>query len=224
MTSTAPGTRADWVDDRLRAAIVTGELAPGEKLVAAALAQRFGVSATPLREAFQRLAAEGLVELRPQRGARVAAATVEDAEEVYELRLLLEPRALRDSLEHSDDLHRIEIRRAHDRLAAVMRDGDLGGFLDAHRAFHAALLARCPNRRLLDLVANLAEHSQRFQVLSVGATAGHHDIDTEHRTLAEDAITGRVDDAVAHLEEHLALTLAGFRAAAVAHVEGSGGN
>lgn len=214
MTSTAPQTRADWVDDRLREAILRGELAPGEKLTAAALAARWSVSPTPLREAFRRLAAEGLVELRPQRGARVASASPRDAEEVYELRLILEPRALRDSLEHSDDLHRSDIQRAHARYGdAMARAGtDLLGALDAHRDFHATLLARCTNGRLLDLVLELADHSQRFQVLAVGASAGHHDVIAEHQTLCDDACAGRVDDAVQHLREHLRLTLDGVRA------------
>lgn len=216
MTSTAPQTRADWVDDRLREAILRGELAPGEKLTAAALAARWSVSPTPLREAFQRLAAEGLVELRPQRGARVASASPRDAEEVYELRLLLEPRALRDSLEHSDDVHRSDIERAHTRYGEAMtRAGtDLLGVLDAHRDFHATLLARCTNRRLLDLVLELADHSQRFQVLAVGAPTGHHDVIAEHQTLCDDARAGRVDDAVQHLREHLSLTLDGVRTSA----------
>jgi GntR family transcriptional regulator, carbon starvation induced regulator len=214
MTSTAPQTRADWVDDRLREAILRGELAPGEKLTAAALAARWSVSPTPLREAFQRLAAEGLVELRPQRGARVATATIRDAEEVYELRLILEPRALRDSLGHSDDLHRADIQQAHAQYGdAMARAGaDLIGALDAHRDFHAALLSRCRNGRLLELVLELADHSQRFQVLAVGAPAGHHDVVAEHQTLCDDACAGRVDDAVEHLRQHLSLTLDGVRA------------
>jgi GntR family transcriptional regulator, carbon starvation induced regulator len=214
MTSTAPQTRADWVDDRLREAILAGELAPGEKLVAATLAARWSVSPTPLREAFQRLAAEGLVELRPQRGARVASASPRDAEEVYELRLILEPRALRDSLEHSDDLHRADIKRAHAHYGEALgrASTDLMGALDAHRDFHATLLARCTNGRLLDLVLELADHSQRFQVLAVGAPAGHHDVIAEHQTLCDDAVAGRVDNAVQHLGEHLSLTLDGVRA------------
>src|SRR5258708_23812886 len=111
-----PGTRADGVDRRLRAAILSGELRPGERLVAGPLAQRFTVSATPLREAIQRLATSGLIEIEPQRGARVAAASPRDAEEIYELRTLLDPLALRDSLAHSDDVHRAQIASAFSRM------------------------------------------------------------------------------------------------------------
>ncbi len=215
MTSTAPQTRADWVEDRLREAILRGELRPGEKLTAAALSTRWDVSQTPLREAFQRLAEEGLVELRAQRGARVAPASTRDAEEVYELRLMLEPRALRDSLLNTDGLHRREIVDALARYEQAMANvgDDVTAVFDAHREFHAVLLSRCTNRRLLHLVLELADHSQWFQVLALGAPAGHHDVIAEHRTLSDDAVAGRVDDAVRHLDEHLRLTVEGVRAA-----------
>src|SRR5262245_36826481 len=106
MPSSPPTTRSDWVEERLRGAILRGELEPGQRLHANGLAERWAVSATPLREAFQRLASDGLVQVLPQRGARVADLSVEDAAEIYELRLLLEPVCLRQSLERADDEHR----------------------------------------------------------------------------------------------------------------------
>lgn len=202
-----PSTRAEFVDARLRQAILSGELAPGTRLTAKELAARWSVSATPLREAFGRLAGEGLVELRPQRGAWVAPASVRDALEVYELRILLEPQALRSSLARADDALRDAVRDAHGEYERALRAGDLVGSVDAHRAFHAALLARCPNQRLLELVDSLAEHSQRFQVLAVGAPGGHHDVIAEHRTLRDRALAGDVDGAVGFLEDHLRQTL-----------------
>src|SRR5690242_19785121 len=109
MPQNAPATRSDWVEERLRAAILQGELEPGQRLHANDLADRWDVSATPLREAFQRLASDGLVEMLPQRGARVTDVSIEEAGQIYELRLLLEPLCLRRSLEASDDDHRAEI-------------------------------------------------------------------------------------------------------------------
>lgn len=209
--SPAPSTRTDFVDERLRTAILAGELAPGTRLSVAELSRRFAVSPTPLREAFGRLAGEGLVELRPQRGAWVSSASVRDAEEVYELRILLEPQALRASLAASDATHRAEIRAAHEQYVEAIRGADLPAALDAHRAFHAALLSRCPNQRLLEHVDSLADHAQRFQVLAVGAPGGHHDVIAEHRTLCEEATSGTIDTAVEHLREHLQLTLDGVR-------------
>ena len=101
MMESAPQTRSDWVYERLKHAIISSELQPGTRLVAAELAQRWALSPTPLREAFQRLEGLGLVELSSQRGARVAPISVAEAEEIYELRLLLDPWALRRSLRRS---------------------------------------------------------------------------------------------------------------------------
>jgi DNA-binding GntR family transcriptional regulator len=206
MTSTAmPSTRTQWVDDRLRHEILSGALPPGTPLRAEELAQRWAVSPTPVREALQRLAGTGFVELRPQRGARVAEANLRDVEEVYDLRLLLEPVALRASLERADDAFGEAAGAAY--AAYVARPG-----FDEHRAFHAALLARCPNERMLGLIDGLAEHSQRFQVLAVGAPGGHHDVVAEHRALCEHALAGRIDAAVEFLREHLQTTVDAVRA------------
>jgi len=214
-----PATRADWADSRLRAAILSGELRPGERLVAAALAERLEVSATPLREAIQRLAAQGLVEITPQRGARVAAASPRDAEEIYELRTLLDPLAMRDSLAHSDRAHVAEIDAAYDRLVAANRTrprspAELVQAVDRHGQFHAALLSRCRSRWLLRLTSLLADHSQRYALLAFAAPGeiGHHDVIAEHGPIRDAAVAGRIDEAANLLESHLRSTLHGVRA------------
>src|SRR4029453_4264477 len=91
MADRAPETRSDWALRRLRTAILTGEFPPGTKLRAEDLAERWQVSPTPLREAFQRLGGARLVEVSPQRGVRVAEFTLEDAADLYALRLRLPP-------------------------------------------------------------------------------------------------------------------------------------
>src|SRR4051812_6824836 len=116
MTIESPPTRTHWVDTRLRRQILSGALAPGTKLRAEHLAEPLGVSPPPLREAFQRLAGEGLVVIEPQRGARVAPIDEDDALELYDLRLLLEPPAMRASMAHTDAVHPEEGADAHIRL------------------------------------------------------------------------------------------------------------
>src|SRR6266567_7034052 len=93
-----PPTRADWVEQRLRRDVLSGEFAPGERLLAATLVKRYAVSPTSLREALQRLATDGLLTMTPQRGVRVAPISLRSAKEIYELRCLLEPLALSKSL------------------------------------------------------------------------------------------------------------------------------
>ncbi|MBU6281008.1 GntR family transcriptional regulator [bacterium] len=203
-----PSTRADWVDRRLRSAILSGELRPGERLAGAALAERFSVSPTPLREAIQRLAARGLVEIRPQRGAIVAPVSSEEAREIYELRQLLEPMALRDSIEHGDPAHRREIEEAYEAYLHSIRvemDAEhLVEALDRHADFHAALLSRCRSRWLLRICSLLADQAQRYALVSLVENGGGHDLVAEHASLRDAALAGRAERASAILRSHLA--------------------
>jgi DNA-binding GntR family transcriptional regulator len=210
MPETAPETRSDWALRRLRTAILTGEFPPGTKLRAEDLAERWHVSPTPLREAFQRLGGARLVELSPQRGVRVAEFTLADAADLYALRLRLEPPALRQSLRRSDDAHRAAIAAALARLEAArtLEEGT-----EAHLDFHAALLARCPSAWTRRIVGVLAEHAQRYVLLGAQKFRSGRGPGVEHKALRDAAIGGDVDRAVAVLEEHLRGTLDSVRAA-----------
>lgn len=196
----------------LRRAILSGELAPGEKLLGEKLAHQWGVSATPLRESFQRLAGEGLVVIEPQRGARVAPISVDDAAEIYQVRLLLDPVALRSSIDAAvasgDDSYASSVEAAHGELQRRRRS--LAEVRLAHRAFHLALVARCPNRLLLRQVEHLLDQSQRFQAVA-GAVKSFGDAAVEHRSLCTAAVAGDADRAVAVLTAHLEGTLAAVR-------------
>ncbi len=204
MQRSAPATRSEWAHERLRVAILQGELAPGQRLQANELAERWDVSATPLREAFQRLASDGLVSMSPQRGVRVVSPSMEEATELYELRLLLEPRCLRQSLEHGDDEHRPEIKAAFEvfRAASTVDEG-----MEAHAQFHATLLSRCPSTWLLRFCTQLSDASRLFQVASVGGRPPRRHPKTEHRAIRDAALRGDVERCVALQEEHLRRTL-----------------
>lgn len=205
----SPQTLADWVDARLRAAILTGQLAAGEKLRGEHLAAEWGVSPTPLREAFQRLAGEGMIVIEPQRGARVAKIDAAEAADYYELRLALEPKALRRSMAAADDDFRADVSRRHQALAAAPRG--VPEFLAAHRDFHLALLSRCPNRQLLRMCAQLHDHTQRYQVTGAGQRRKGNPA-TEHRALCHAVLAGDSREATKVLTAHLGATLAAVRA------------
>ncbi len=204
MPQTAPATRSDWVEERLRDAILEGQLEPGQRLHANQLAQRWNVSPTPLREAFQRLAADGLVEMLPQRGARVAEMSVEDAAEIYELRLLLEPLCLRQSLERADDEHRREIDEAFEAFRTA---STLEASVEAHARFHRVLLARCPSSWLRRFTTQLADGSRLYQVASAGGRPARRHPKAEHRALRDAAVAGQIDRCVGLAEAHLLRTL-----------------
>jgi DNA-binding GntR family transcriptional regulator len=209
----APETRSDWALRRLRTAILTGEFPPGTRLRAEELAERWQVSPTPLREAFQRLGGARLVEVSPQRGVRVADFTLADAADLYALRLRLEPPALRESLERSDDAHRAAISAAHERLssARTIEDGT-----QSHLDFHAALLDRCPSAWTKRVVGILGEHAQRYILLGAQKFRSGRGPAAEHALLRDSALAGDVDGTVALLEAHLRGTLESVRAALAA--------
>ncbi len=210
MAESAPETRSDLALRRLRSAILTGEFPPGTKLRAEDLAARWQLSPTPLREAFQRLGGTRLVEVSPQRGVRVAEFTLEDAADLYALRLRLEPPALRQSLRRSDDAHRREIAEALERLdsARTLEEGT-----EAHLAFHAALLARCPSAWTRHIITMLGEHAQRYVLLGVQSYRRGRGPGAEHEALRDAALAGDVEGAVELLAEHLRGTLDSVRAA-----------
>lgn len=201
----APQTRAEWVDHRLRIAILSGELLPGARLRAEHLAAQWGVSPTPLREALQRLAGEGWVVIEPQRGARVASIDAREARELYELRVLLDPKALRSSMRAGGEQLVVEVDHAH----AVMEAGptEVHEALMAHRDFHLALLSACPNRSLLRLCTQLFDQTLRAQVASVTPRRPTH-ARHEHRALRDAVRAGDVPTAVATLTAHLKATIA----------------
>lgn len=146
--------------DALRAALVVGELAPGEIYSGPALGERFGVSATPVREAMQQLALEGAVECLPNRGFRVLTRTPSDLAELAEVRALLEVPVMRR-------LARTVAPGAWAALEPVAAEGvaaaearDPARYAEADRAFHRAMLALAGNGQLLLVADDLHRRSQ----------------------------------------------------------------
>ncbi len=204
MTATAPTTRSQWAEDRLREAILSGDLQPGERINATDLAERWSVSVTPLREAIQRLAGDGLVEVLPQRGARVTAPSAAEVTQIYELRLLLEPLALRQSLEASDNQHRAEVRAAFDAFRSAPSALEA---VEAHSRFHETLLSRCPSEWLIRFTTRLADSSRLYQVASMRVGKQRRNAFAEHQALHDAALSGDVTAAVELQVQHLTRTL-----------------
>jgi DNA-binding GntR family transcriptional regulator len=203
-------TRTEWAEERLRTAIVTGELRPGERIRIEQLAGAWRLSPTPLREAVRALAQTGLVELNPQRGATVAGLSAEEMANIYELRLLLEPRALRGSLRRRSWGWRADVEAAWDELqlawgAERHAPADIE---PAHTRFHEALASGCGNADLLRLTRRLAAQSMRILLLAMerGDVAGP--TLAEHVALYDACVDGTVDDAMREAIAHVARTIA----------------
>jgi GntR family carbon starvation induced transcriptional regulator len=206
----APTTRADWAVSQLRAAIVSGEQPPGARLRTAELAERLQVSPTPLREALQRLAAEGLVELLPQRGARVAPLDRAAGLDIYRVRLMLEPEALASAVRAPlTPAHALYLRSALEELnrETLEQEFDPIVFGAQHLEFHQLLIEPCGSPWLLRLSRQLGNHSMRFQILSFGLRGGAEQVVREHTELVGLVLDGDADGAKAALTRHIEATV-----------------
>lgn len=134
---------------RLRSMIASGELAAGSWLREANLAERIGVSRTPIREALSRLAAEGLVELSRNKGAQVVDFSPEDVAGLYDVRAGFEPHAVLLSVPNLTDEDVVELAALSARMEAVVANGgDMEGLSALNAAFHGIFIERCGNRHV----------------------------------------------------------------------------
>ena len=166
--------------DVVRQALVAGEIKPGDIYSAAALAERLGVSNSPVREAMLTLVHEGLLEAVPNRGFRVVPLSDTDLDEVYQLRLLLEVPAMVQLAERGIAAERERLTGLAEEIERAAADRDVIRFLETDRAFHLELLALQGNRRLVSIVANLRDQTRLYglkmlaQQDMLGASAAEH--------------------------------------------------
>ena len=154
----------DVVFNTLRQAILKGELKPGERLMEIALAERLGVSRTPIREAMRKLELEGLVVMIPRRGAQVANITEKDLNDVLEVRIALENMAIEKACQNmtEDSMSKFWVAaKAFERTTA---EGDLVKMAEADVAFHEIIYQASDNRRLIQVLNNLREQIYRYRV------------------------------------------------------------
>jgi DNA-binding GntR family transcriptional regulator len=150
------------VHARIRAAIISGELAPGDEISQVKLAKHLGVSRTPLREALRMLQSDRLVEARPSRMVRVARLSVRDAESIYTARVTLEALAARLTVPL---LSNRDVDALHEMLVAMdtaCREHDYLSFSEPHRLFHRLVTSRAGDH-MTSLLADLAEHAERYR-------------------------------------------------------------
>lgn len=181
------------LEEAIRADIIQGLLAPGARLRQADLGGRYAVSATPLREALQRLAAEGLVEINPRSGAAVTAMSLDDLDDTYWVRGMLEVMAVQRSIERGTTAwaSRVEVAYHAFRDATLAMHSDTGTDAlvvqtRAHRAFHDSLTEACGSRWLLRTLKRLNDHAERYRILNV--TTGLGDTIDDHAAIAAAAV------------------------------------
>ncbi|MDH6606493.1 DNA-binding GntR family transcriptional regulator [Streptomyces sp. SAI-208] len=150
------------VADALRAALIAGELLPGQVYSAPALAARFGVSATPVREAMLDLAKEGLVDTVPNKGFRVTAVSEEQLDEYTHIRSLIEIPTVVELASAADPVSLEALRPAAQEIVQAAVSGDLIAYVEADTRFHLGLLALAGNAHLVQVVGDLRKRSRLY--------------------------------------------------------------
>ncbi|MFB9924675.1 GntR family transcriptional regulator [Amycolatopsis halotolerans] len=182
-------TLRERVSHALRAAVVAGELEPGNVYSAPELAKRFGVSATPVREAMLDLVREGLVATVPNKGYRVTEMAESELDQITELRMLIEPALVARALAHIPDGDLPELRAMAQAIVDEAAAGDLVAYTEADRAFHLRLLGYAGNDRATSLIADLRAHTRLYGLAALSERGELEESAREHHEIL-DAIAG----------------------------------
>lgn len=199
------------VRDEVRRLVITGELAPGARIVEDRLAERLGVSRNPVREALQALAGEGFVELLPRRGAVVAQITAEEAEDLFDVRGALEPLAARLAARRADDEGVARLREVLTLARKATDEQELDLLASYNTEFHSLVVELSGNDYLGLLVAPMARRVQWVFRTSAATRAPHSW--TEHEELLRAIASGDEDFAEAVARAHVAAARASYRSA-----------
>ena len=185
----------DVVFNTLRQAILKGELKPGERLLEIALAERLGVSRTPVREAMRKLEQEGLVVMIPRRGAQVASITEKDLNDVLEVRIALENVAIEKAckLITEDELGRLWV--AAKEFEKTKAEGNLVRLAETDVAFHEIIYQASDNKRLNQVLNNLREQMYRYRVEYLKEEQTRNLLVSEHEELVKAIREGDVQKA-----------------------------
>jgi len=204
------GSTPDTVREALRRAISAGELAPGLQLRQDELAEKFGTSRIPVREALRQLEAEGFVTFLPNRGAVVSDLSIDDVVELLEIRIALECHALRLAIPAMGD---IDLDDARAILRSYDEEPDPEKWGAFNWRFHKSLYAPCNRPRLLAMIEANYGHVGRFTRALVSRATGKDRPQREHYQLLEFCRDGEVEKAVRLLREHIVQTQKTLRSA-----------
>jgi len=211
-------SKAAWAYAHLRRQILDGDLAPDARLAQEELAESLGMSVTPLREAVRLLASEGLLTVVAHRDVRVSAVSADEARDLLETRLSLEPAATRLAAERRDDEDLLRISEAAERLLPVNRQSGEEA-VAAHRAFHAAVYRASHNEVMIRMLDDVWDKSDRYRRLGLalpGGDAPRTDDLREHHDLVALIRDGDADGAERLARRHVAHSLSATVPAALA--------
>ena len=194
------------VAESLRAALVSGRMVPGTTYSIPALAEQFGVSATPVREAMLDLVNEGIMSAVPNKGFRVVELSDAELDQITELRRLLEVPTVGDLAGAIDRAAVRRLRALADAVSDAARRGDVVGYVEADRELHLALLAEAGNPRLVEMVGRLRDQSRLYGLEQLAADGVLVDSAAEHIRLIDALESGdrrAAERVMAHHLDHV---------------------
>lgn len=193
----------DVVFNTLRQAILRGEMEPGERLMEIQLAQKLGVSRTPIREAIRKLELEGLVVMIPRKGAEVAHITEKDMKDVLEVRCTLEELAVSLACKKTTPEKIAELKKANKVFEAAIVSKDVVSIVEADVQFHDTIYAMAGNQRLIQIINKLREQMYRYRLEYVKDARTHSILIDEHNDIIEKMGKKNVDDAKNMMRQHI---------------------
>lgn len=193
----------DVVFKTLRQAILRGELKPGERLMEIQLANKLGVSRTPIREAIRKLELEGLVLTIPRKGAEVADITEKSLRDVLEVRRALEALSVQLACDRITDEEIQKLEEAAREFEEILKCDDITEIAEADVNFHDIIYRATDNQRLIQLLSNLGEQMYRYRVEYLKDPAVHEQLISEHEEIICHIKKHEKDEAVKIVCEHI---------------------
>lgn len=191
------------VFNTLRQAIIQGEFQPGERLMEVTIANKLGVSRTPVREAIRMLELEGLVVMIPRKGAEVAKITVKDLKDALEVRMAIEALSVKLACERIDETGKEELKQACIAFKEAINSKLVPAIVEGDEDFHNTIYRAAKNPKLVTLAQNLREQVYRYRVEYVKDFSYHDNLVREHDLITMAILKGDADTAQKIMEQHI---------------------
>ena len=193
----------DVVFNTLRQAILKGELEPGERLMEIQLADRLGVSRTPIREAIRKLELEGLVLMIPRKGAEVAKISEKSLRDVLEVRRSLEELAIELACQRMEEPELNALEQAQDAFRKAIEKGDAMEIAETDEHYHDIIYNGTGNSRLVQILNNLREQMYRYRLEYIKDAAKRQILIVEHDHILKAVKEHHVAEAKTAIREHI---------------------
>ena len=203
MNRIAPTALYQEVAERLRQRIFAHEIPPGSWIDEQKLAEQYGISRTPLREALKVLASEGLVELKPRRGCYVTEISRQDLDDIFPLMALLEGRCAFEATQRVKPAELASLKELHEQLESAAREGRIDAFFEANQAFHKRVQELSGNRWLLSVIQDLRKVLKLSRLHSLSLEGRLQQSLDEHRLIMAAFENGNAEQAEKLMHDHL---------------------